>query len=187
MQGSPRSDVARLFPLPAGGLWKLPSEWVLVRRLTALIEPHYYLGEFRMGVRESESRLANVSLLAGLSKKELRSVRMLMTELRFSDGDTLIEQDTVGAEFMIMVEGSAVVRRNGRKIATLGAGDIMGELSVLSGEPRTATVVATSDIIVESLNRREFISLLDQSPTVAKKVLMRAVKSLHQMVNNHVA
>jgi CRP-like cAMP-binding protein len=88
---------------------------------------------------------------------------------------------------MIIVDGVAVVRRNGRKIATLGAGDIMGELSILSGLPRTATVVADTDLIVESLNRREFMSLLDDSPRIAKKILLRAITSLHDLATSHVS
>ena len=71
--------------------------------------------------------------------------------------------------------------------ATLGPGDIMGELSILSGEPRTATVVADTDLTIESLNRREFMSLLDQDPRMAKKILLGAITHLHQLANNHVA
>lgn len=140
-----------------------------------------------MGKNDTDSRLATVPMFAALSKKELRSVARLMTEMSVAEGTTLIEQDTVGRECMIIVEGTADVRRNGRKIATLGPGDIMGELSILSGEPRTATVVADSDLIIESLNRREFMGLLDESPKMAKKILLRAIASLHQLATNHVA
>lgn len=140
-----------------------------------------------MARNETDARLAGISLFEGLSKKELRDLGRLMTELPVKEGTTLIEQDTVGRECMIIVEGTAVVRRNGRKIATLGPGDIMGELSILSGLPRTATVVAETDLVIESLNRREFMSLLDENPRMAKKVLLRAIASLHELATNHVA
>jgi CRP/FNR family transcriptional regulator, cyclic AMP receptor protein len=134
-----------------------------------------------MARNDTDARLAAIPLFEGLSKKELRLVSQLMTELTIAPGTTLIEQDTVGRECMIIVSGTAVVRRNGRKIATLGSGDIMGELSVLSGLPRTATVVADTELVIESLNRREFMSLLDDSPRIAKKILLGAITSLHEL------
>ncbi len=82
---------------------------------------------------------------------------------------------------MIIVEGTASVRRDGRVIATLGAGDFFGELAVIAGVPRTATVTADTDMTVQALNRREFSSLLDGSPKLAKKILVGAVKRLHQL------
>ena len=140
-----------------------------------------------MAKNDSDARLAAIPLFQGLSKKELRTVSQLMTEITVAAGTTLIEQDTIGRECMIIVDGVAVVRRDGRKIATLGAGDIMGELSILSRLPRTATVVAETDLIVESLNRREFMSLLDDSPVIAKKILLRAITSLHDLATSHVS
>jgi len=80
---------------------------------------------------------------------------------------------------MIIVEGEASVRRNGRLIASLGPGDFFGELAVVAGVPRTATVTAESEMLIETLNRREFSSLLDESPRLAKKILVGAVKRLH--------
>ena len=90
-------------------------------------------------------------------------------------------QGTPGREFMIIAEGEASVRRNGRLIATLGPGDFFGELAVIAGVPRTATVTAESKMVVEALNRREFSSLLDESPKLARKILVGAVKRLHDL------
>ena len=71
-------------------------------------------------------------------------------------------QGDPGREFMIIAEGTAAVKRNARKIATLGPGDFFGELAVLAGVPRTATVIAETDMVVEAMNRQEFSSLLDE-------------------------
>lgn len=71
------------------------------------------------------------------------------------------------------------MKRNGRKVATLGPGDFFGELAVLAGVPRTATVIAETDMVVEAMNRAEFSSLLDESPAMAKKILMGAVRRLY--------
>lgn len=128
-----------------------------------------------------DDRLREVAIFSELSKKELKSVSRLMTQLSVKDGRELTRQGEPGREFLIILEGTAVVRRDGRKVAELGAGDFLGELAVLSGAPRTATVVATSDMTLEALNRREFMAVLDESPTLAKKILIGAVKRLQDI------
>lgn len=134
-----------------------------------------------MARNDTDDRLKTIPIFSELSKKELKTVSRLMTQIDVKQGRALTRQGEVGREFMIILEGTAVVRRNGRKIATLGPGDFLGELAVLSGAPRTADVVATSDMSLETLNRREFMSLLDESAAIAKKVLVGAVKRLHDL------
>jgi CRP-like cAMP-binding protein len=96
-------------------------------------------------------------------------------------GRDLTVQGQPGREFMIIAEGEATVRRNGRVIAHFKPGDFFGELALIAGVPRTATVTADTDMVVEALNRREFSSMLDESAKIAKKVLVGAVKRLHQI------
>lgn len=134
-----------------------------------------------MARNDTDDRLRSIPIFSELSKKELRTVSRLMTQIDVKEGRALTREGEVGREFMIIMEGTAVVRRNGRKIAELGAGDFLGELAVLSGAPRTADVIASSDMVLETLNRREFMSLLDESAAIAKKVLIGAVKRLHDL------
>ena len=134
-----------------------------------------------MARNDTDDRLRSIPIFSELSKKELRTVSRLMTQIDVKEGRALTREGEVGREFMIILEGSAVVRRNGRKIAELGAGDFLGELAVLSGAPRTADVIASTDMVLETLNRREFMSLLDESAAIAKKVLIGAVKRLHDL------
>lgn len=134
-----------------------------------------------MARSNTDDRLRQVPIFSGLSKKELRSVGRLMTQISVKEGRALTREGQVGREFMVILEGTAVVRRGGRKIAELGPGDFLGELAVLSGAPRTADVIATSDMELESLNRREVMSLLDQNSAIAKKILLSAVRRLHEL------
>lgn len=134
-----------------------------------------------MARRGTDDRLREIPIFSELSKKELKQLSRLMTEIRVKEGRVLTREGEVGREFMIIIDGTAVVRRGGRKIADLGPGEFLGELAVLSGAPRTADVTATSDMTLETLNRREFMSLLDESTTIAKKVLIGAVKRLHAL------
>ncbi len=129
----------------------------------------------------TDDRLRAIPIFSELSKRELRHVSRLMTEINVREGRYLTREGEVGREFMIILDGEAVVRRNGRKVASLGPGDFLGELAVLSGAPRTADVVPTTDMTLETLNRREFMSLLDESGAIAKKILIGAVKRLHDL------
>ncbi len=130
---------------------------------------------------ETDERLRDVPIFSELSKKELRSVSRLMTEIGVKEGRVLTREGEPGRELMVILAGTAVVKRGGRKIAEFGPGDFFGELAVLSGAPRTADVIATSDMTLETLNRREVMSLLDGSGAIAKKILLSAVKRLHEL------
>jgi CRP/FNR family transcriptional regulator, cyclic AMP receptor protein len=128
-----------------------------------------------------DETLPNIELFSELSKKELKNIASLMTPIRVKAGRVLTEEGQPGREFMIIIEGTATVKRKGQVLARLGPGDFFGELAVVAGVPRTATVTADSDMVIETLNRREFTSLLDGSPRIAKKVLVGAVRRLHEI------
>ncbi len=125
--------------------------------------------------------LTNIDLFSELSNRELKKVASFMTPINVKAGRDLTVQGKPGREFMIIAEGTATVRRDGRVIASLGPGDFFGELAVIAGVPRTATVTAETDMVIQALNRREFSSLLDGSPKLAKKILVGAVKRLHEI------
>ena len=129
----------------------------------------------------SVEHLQNIDLFSELSKKDLRSVSRLMTEVPFKAGRDLMVEGSSGREFMVILDGEATVRRKGRVLARVGAGDFLGELAVIAGVPRTATVTADTDMVLSVLNRREFSSLLDEQPGIARKVLVGAVRRLHEI------
>lgn len=127
------------------------------------------------------SPIASLELFSGLSKAELKKVEGLMTEIRLAAGKQLMKEGAPGREAMIIRSGSACIRRGGRVIATVGPGDVLGEMALLSNKKRTATVTAETDLTVEVLNRREFLQLLDEVPTIAKKMLVTAISRLNQL------
>lgn len=131
-----------------------------------------------MVTTKSGLELAQIGIFSELSKKELKAVSRLMTELDLKSGAILTRQGEPGREFMIITSGTAKVEIDGNTVAHLAQGDFLGELAVISGTPRTATVTATSEMIVEILNRREFMALLDESASLGRKILVGAVKRL---------
>lgn len=129
---------------------------------------------------QAEEKLKEISIFRECSSKELKSISRLLTQVNVKPGSVLTKQGDPGREFMIILEGQATVRRDGKVLATLGPGDFFGELAVIAGVPRNATITADTDMVVEALNRREFSSLLDGSPKIAKKILVGAVNRLHE-------
>ncbi len=131
--------------------------------------------------------LAQLPLFSTCSKKDLRLVASKATPLDIPAGRTIIEEGTPGKEFFVIDSGTAVVKRNGRKVATLGPGSAFGELALLDGGPRTATVVADSDLSVLILTRPEFAGLLDEVPGLARKLLQGLAGRLREADSKAIA
>jgi CRP/FNR family transcriptional regulator, cyclic AMP receptor protein len=123
--------------------------------------------------------LKNVPLFAGCSKSELQRIASLADELDLGDGATLIREGERGREFIVIAEGTVKVTRNGTKLRDLGAGDFIGEIALVADVPRTATVTATSPVRLLVVTDRAFRGLLEQMPSIAKKVLQSLGERLH--------
>jgi CRP/FNR family transcriptional regulator, cyclic AMP receptor protein len=125
--------------------------------------------------------LAQVPIFSHLSKKDLRMIARNLTEIQVEEGDVLLKEGERATSFLVVVEGELLVRRNGRKVATLGPGEVVGEMAILMDRARTATVSAAQTSVVLVGERRSFEALLDEVPGLAKKVL----KSLaHRVADN---
>ena len=90
--------------------------------------------------------LKGAPLFAHCSKSELGNVALVADEIDMPEGKVLTTEGDPGREFFVLIEGTADVRRNGRKVNTMGAGDFFGEIALVSNRPRTATVTATSPL-----------------------------------------
>jgi CRP/FNR family transcriptional regulator, cyclic AMP receptor protein len=125
--------------------------------------------------------LASVPLFSGCTTKELRDIAKATVELTLDEGKEFVTQGDVGREAFIIVEGSADVSRGGKKIATLGPGDCVGELALLDHGPRTASVVAATPLTVLVLGPREFLGVLDQVPTLNHKILASLASRVREL------
>jgi CRP-like cAMP-binding protein len=118
-----------------------------------------------------ESALANTSLFSQCSARELRLIARLAKTREVPSGTRLLVEGEVGDRMLVLLAGSATVQRGGRKIAALSAGDVIGELGVLSRSPRNATVVTTADSEVAVIGQRAINRLLADAPGFARKLL----------------
>jgi CRP/FNR family cyclic AMP-dependent transcriptional regulator len=116
--------------------------------------------------------LSRVPLFAGCSANELRAIAKLGTPIDVESGHVLTKEGSAGGEFFLLVEGTASCRGKGTKGITLRSGDYFGELSLLDGNPRSATVTATSQCFLIVFTNREFVALLRASPAIALKMLV---------------
>jgi len=115
--------------------------------------------------------LARVPLFAGLTARELAELAQAGDELEAEAGRELVTEGRVGRECFLILEGEAVVRRGDQDVARLGPGGYFGELALLHRGPRSATVVADTDMRLFVLGQREFGGLVDSMPGLTSKLL----------------
>jgi CRP-like cAMP-binding protein len=115
--------------------------------------------------------LSKIWLFSTSSTKELRTIRRALEEVTVPAGRMLCEQGTIGREFFLIVTGQASVRRNNRKVATLGPGQYFGELALLDRRPRSASVISDAEMTLLVLGQREFNAVLDTVPALSRKLL----------------
>jgi CRP-like cAMP-binding protein len=132
----------------------------------------------RTGAKEID--LSQIWLFAASSARDLRKVRQSLDEIHVDAGTVLCEEGSTGHEFFLIVSGKAAVKRKGRKVTTLGPGTGFGELALLDRQPRSATVVAETDMDLLVLEQRHFLGLLDTMPTLARKLLAAMASRLRE-------
>jgi CRP/FNR family cyclic AMP-dependent transcriptional regulator len=123
-------------------------------------------------------KLRSVPLFAQLSKKDLRAVLQTGREVEFPAGATIAAEGSAASDFYLILEGTARVLVGGRPKRTLHSGDYFGEMSVLDGGPRTATISAVSPVSTLRLNRRAFRSLLRTNASVSRMITLELVGRL---------
>ena len=96
-----------------------------------------------------DERLASMPLFQGLSKRELELVATISTRMEFEPGKVLAREGDRGNEFILLLDGTVEVRHDDHVVATRGPNDYIGEISLLTGRPRTATVVTATPVTAE--------------------------------------
>lgn len=137
-------------------------------------------------MQQKHDHLGHVPLFARLSEKERRELGDLFTEVEVPAGQVLARQGAVGHEFFLILTGSASVDHDGNHVADVGPGDFQGEISLLDGGPRTATVTATTPMTLLVASHQEFNSLLDRAPTLARQMLPALAHRVRALTEDHI-
>ncbi len=133
--------------------------------------------------REWLNVLAEIPLFAGLNTRHLRKVAALGRIRRIHEGARVIRAGEPGDSLFVLVDGEVAIGRRGLSAITLGTGSFFGELALIDGGPRTATVVAKTPLVCLTIGRTPFLKLLRAEPAIAVAVLeelagrLRAVQS----------
>ena len=127
------------------------------------------------------ARLAEITIFAGCSKKELQEIVRLTTEVTVPAGRVLTTEGDHGVEFAIVLDGTAEVSKRGKVVHTLTAGSHYGEMSLLDAGPRTATITATSPMSLAVVARNEFGQLLEESPALSQAILRGLARRLREL------
>lgn len=124
--------------------------------------------------------IAGVPLFSACSKRDLQRLARATDELEVPAGTELTVEGSIGREAFVIVSGTAAVSKDGAQVAVLGKGDHFGELALLDGGPRTATVTAIDDMVVLVLSKPAFNGVLDEIPTLAHKLLVSLAHRLRE-------
>jgi CRP/FNR family transcriptional regulator, cyclic AMP receptor protein len=120
---------------------------------------------------EIVEHLGKVPIFSGCSKKELQTIAKQVREIQHGAGHVIAAEGEPGAGLFVIDEGEADVTIGGRKVNHMKAGDFFGEMALLDGGPRTATVTATTDITLYALTEWVFRGLLAEHPGIAMRTL----------------
>ena len=125
--------------------------------------------------------LRKAPLFEGLSRKELEELAKLADDLEVPAGKVLTRQGDTGREFFVLMDGEVEVERDGNSLGKRGAGDFIGEISLLEDIPRTATVTASTPVRLFVLTAQSFRSVVEAQPAVENKVLRTLARRLAAM------
>jgi CRP/FNR family transcriptional regulator, cyclic AMP receptor protein len=114
--------------------------------------------------------LEGIGAFSGLSRHELEKLAGWTFEVEVPEGEELLQEGRLAHEFFVIEDGAVEVRQDGDRIAELGPGDFFGEIALLEGGARTATVVATTPVRLIVMSAQEFRRMEQELPAVADRV-----------------
>lgn len=116
-------------------------------------------------------QLRKLRLFAACSRKELEQIERLTDEIDVAAGETVVRQGDIAREAFVIIDGTAAVVLDDEELLELGPGRHFGELALLDGGRRTASVVARTPLRLLVLHRPAFMGLLDEHPAIARRVM----------------
>ena len=124
--------------------------------------------------------LQGIPLFSHLPKGHLREVAKLCFDETYAPGQVIVKQLEDGQHMVAIVAGTAQVTRDGKTLATVGAGDVVGEMALIDGLRRSAAVVADTQVEGIVLHRTSFLNLLDDNPSMTRSLLVAQTARLRE-------
>ena len=133
-----------------------------------------------MAKRGTDAVLAAVPLFDGLSNRHLKRIRDISDVVEFMPGATIVKEGTAGDSFFVVAQGQAKVIANGRTVRRLLPGDYFGEIALLDGGARTATVSSETPMTLVEIKRNAFTKLVKEEPKIALGILKGLARMVRQ-------
>jgi CRP-like cAMP-binding protein len=124
--------------------------------------------------------LRTIPLFSACTAEDLSRVASVADEIDLREGRRLTTEDAPGGELVVLVEGGAEVHQDGRVVNTVGPGEYVGEVALVTGRPRSATVVATSPVHALVIEGHAFQRLLEDSPDLRARIERSAAAHLER-------
>lgn len=134
-----------------------------------------------MAKAKLDAVIATVPLFESLSKRHLKRIAGLTSTVDFDAGDTVIQEGEPGDSFFVAVSGQAKVISGGKTLHRLIPGDHFGEISLLDGRPRSASVVADTPLSLLQLSRSPFLKLVRDDPDLARALLASLARMVRRV------
>jgi CRP/FNR family cyclic AMP-dependent transcriptional regulator len=130
-----------------------------------------------------QDQLAAVDLFSGLSKRQLSRLADQSERIKHTAGREVATEGLGALAFHLIVDGEAQVTTHGHGVRTLGPGDHFGEISMIDGKRRSATVEAVSDLTTIAVPHHQFQQLVDDEPAFARGLLVLLCARLREAEN----
>jgi CRP-like cAMP-binding protein len=134
-----------------------------------------------MSTKQLMAALGGVPLFENLSKKQMKQVAGLAVIARFMAGATIVKQGAIGDSFYVVLTGQAKIVANGRIVHRVLPGDHFGEISLLDGGERTASVVAETPMTLVEITQKQFYGMLAKDPEVTVALLVGIARAVRRM------
>jgi CRP/FNR family transcriptional regulator, cyclic AMP receptor protein len=123
------------------------------------------------GSHDVEAMVARVDLFSGLSSRQVKKLLDRARQVQHTPGQEVAAEGLGALAFHLVLDGRASVTVGGEEVRTLGPGDHFGEISMIDGKPRSATVTATEPMTTLVVPHQEFERLLGEEPDFARALL----------------
>jgi CRP-like cAMP-binding protein len=133
-----------------------------------------------MSGHDTEQQLASVDLFSGLSKRQLGKLRDRARAVQHTAGQEVSREGLGSLAFHLVLDGTATVTLQGREVRTLGPGDYFGEISMIDGKPRSATITAGDGFTTLVIPHAEFDRMLGEEPDFARALLVTLCARLRE-------
>ncbi len=133
------------------------------------------------------NRIAHIEVIQNLSEHEKQAIVPFLQPVFAQPGDILCQEGELGEHFYMVVDGEAEVIKDRKLVNTMGAGEVFGEMSLLTGEPRSATVIARTPMELYKLNQEDFNNVLALSPHMAWSISRSLARRLRLATDSRVA